>query len=100
MLGIDVFLHVTFLLVLGFIAITHWFVHSSLAAVIGGVGFFVALFACVLLHENRHALLARRFGIARRNITLLPIDSVARRERGAEPPPLPLDARIRFLARR
>ena len=39
------------MLVLGFIAIAHWLAHGSLGAVIGGVGFFVALFVCVLLHE-------------------------------------------------
>lgn len=86
MLGIDVFLHVTFLLVLGFIAIAHWLAHGSLAAVIGGVGFFVALFTCVLLHEYGHALAARRFGIATRDITLLPIGGVAHLERMPDRP--------------
>lgn len=86
MLGIDVFLHATFLLVLSFIAVTHWMAHGSLAAVASGVGFFVALFVCVLLHEYGHALAARHFGVATKDITLLPIGGVARLERMPEKP--------------
>ena len=85
-LGIDVFLHATFLLILAFIGVAHWTAHGSLAAVISGVGFFVALFACVLLHEYGHALMARRFGIATRDITLLPIGGVARLDRMPDKP--------------
>lgn len=81
LLGIDVFVHVTFLIVLGFIAVANWLATGSLAAVAGGAGFFLAIFACVLLHEYGHALAARRFGIATHDITLLPIGGVARLER-------------------
>jgi len=84
--GIDVFIHFTFLLLLGFLAFVHWRQTQRLEAVVVGVGFFVALFGCVLLHEVGHALMARRFGIKTRHITLLPIGGVARLEKMPEKP--------------
>jgi Zn-dependent protease/CBS domain-containing protein len=85
-LGIDVFVHFTFVLLLGFIGIAHWLAGQSVAAALSGLLFFACLFACVLLHEYGHALMARRFGIGTRDITLLPIGGVARLERMPEKP--------------
>ena len=84
--GIDVYMHVTFVLLLGFIGLSHWMQTRELAAALAGVGFFVALFACVLLHEFGHALTARRFGIRTRDIALLPFGGLARLERMPEKP--------------
>src|SRR5258705_2386635 len=78
--GIDLKIHVTFLIFLAWIGFTYYNVGGRDAAV-QGVVFIVALFLCVLLHELGHALTARSFGIRTPDITLLPIGGVARLER-------------------
>ena len=80
-LGIDVYLHTTFFLLIGWIALSYWLQENSLVAVLSGVGFILALFASVVFHEYGHALTARRFGVKTRDITLYPIGGVARLER-------------------
>jgi Zn-dependent protease/predicted transcriptional regulator len=84
--GIDVYLHVTFLLLVGLMAFLFWQEGRTLAAAAKGVGFYLSIFACVLMHEYGHALTARRYGIRTRDITLLPIGGVARLERLPEKP--------------
>jgi Zn-dependent protease/predicted transcriptional regulator len=79
--GIGVYVHATFLILLAFIVMSYWAAGKSLASTIEGVGFIIALFACVVLHEFGHALTAARFGIKTQDITLLPIGGLARLER-------------------
>lgn len=79
--GIDVYLHFTFLLLLVFLGFVYWRATLNVAATFQGVAFIVALFGCVVLHELGHALMARRYGVQTRDITLLPIGGIARLEK-------------------
>ena len=79
--GIALYLHATFLLLVAWVAIGEYQTAGEVVAAIGGVLFVLAVFGSVLLHELGHALAARRYGIATRDITLLPIGGVARLER-------------------
>ena len=79
--GIDVHMHVTFLLLIAWMALLHWRQDQSISAAVLGVSFILAVFLCVVLHEYGHALAARRYGIQTRDITLFPIGGVARLEK-------------------
>lgn len=74
--GIQLRIHITFLLLIVWIAIG-----STSAAI-----FVLLLFVCVVLHEFGHAIAAKGYGINTPDITLLPIGGVARLERIPEEP--------------
>lgn len=84
--GIPIYLHGTFLVFIGFILISDWARERDVAAAAMGVGFVLAIFGSVVLHELGHALTAKRFGIRTRDITLLPIGGIARLERMPDQP--------------
>lgn len=85
-LGIPTRIHASFALLLAWVGISYWQSAHSGAAVLFGLGLSLAIFACVLLHEFGHALVARHFGIGTRRITLLPIGGVAELERSPSEP--------------
>jgi Zn-dependent protease len=83
--GIGIYLHWSFFL------LPAWVLLANVG--LGGwpLAFFalvvvLAVFGCVVLHELGHAMMARRFGIPTRDITLYPIGGVARLERMSEKP--------------
>jgi Zn-dependent protease/CBS domain-containing protein len=83
--GIQLRIHITFLLLIVFLGFGYYRSGGSAAAA-GGIIFILLLFLCVVLHEFGHALAAKRFGINTPDITLLPIGGVARLERMPEEP--------------
>ena len=84
--GVDVYLHYTFLVFLVLVGLDSRLQTGRWAAAIPGVSMFLGVFACVLLHEFGHAMAARRYGVATRDITLLPMGGVARLDRIPEAP--------------
>ena len=83
--GTVVRIHLTFILLLVWIGVTHY-AQGGRRAAFEGVLFMGLLFACVLLHEFGHVFAARRYGIRTPDITLLPIGGVAQMERIPEKP--------------
>jgi len=84
--GIDIYVHVTFLILLAWVGLSHYLLRHRWLDVAEGMVFIIALFAIVVLHELGHALMARRFGIRTRDIILLPIGGVGRLERIPDEP--------------
>jgi Zn-dependent protease len=75
--GIPVYLHLTFLLLLGGMGLVQW-AHAGPVAALYTIVLVAAVFGSVLLHEFGHALTARFYGIGTRDVTLLPIGGLAR----------------------
>ncbi len=84
--GIPVQVHISFLLLVGWIALSRGLFTGRPGPAFAAVLLLLLIFGCVVLHELGHALAARRYGIATRDITLLPIGGVARLERMPEKP--------------
>src|SRR6516165_1310828 len=77
--------HLTFFLLLIWIAISAW-QQGGFPAARNSVLFIILIFACVVLHEFGHIHMARRYGIETPDVILLPIGGVARVPRMPEKP--------------
>jgi Zn-dependent protease len=79
--GIGIYVHPTFVLLPLWALGNTWFGGGGLVQCVYSLVLLFAVFACVVLHELGHALMARHFGIPTLRITLSPIGGVAQLER-------------------
>jgi len=84
LLGVPLEVHWSFSLLLALVAFTA--APRGAAAVAAGLAWVVALFACVVVHELAHCIVARRKGATVRRIVLLPIGGVSQLEAMPEAP--------------
>ncbi|NIM01849.1 MAG: hypothetical protein GTN89_13690 [Acidobacteria bacterium] len=83
--GVPVYLHFTFLLLLGLVGLLGLLQGGPVAAA-SGVVLIASVFGCVVLHEFGHVLAARRYGIPTKDVILLPIGGLARLARMPDEP--------------
>jgi Zn-dependent protease len=83
--GTAIRIHITFILFLLFIVIVVYRA-NGLEVAWDTLAFVSLIFGCVVLHEFGHILMARRFGVKTRDVTLFPIGGVASMERVPEKP--------------
>jgi len=74
--GIDVKIHATFAIIVA-LGATQWGAAHGSRGALFGAAFTLALFACVLLHELGHGVVAQRYGLKVKEIVLLPIGGIA-----------------------
>lgn len=84
--GIRLMVHWTFIILIGWIFLTHYQMGHTTQQALMAVVFILSLFVCVTLHELGHALTARQFKIITRTITILPIGGLAQMEKLPEKP--------------
>lgn len=84
--GINVFVHWTFLFLVGWIVLVNARSGNDIPALGWSLIFIVAVFACIALHELGHALMASRYGIKAKNVVLLPIGGIASIEKFPDNP--------------
>ena len=75
--GVDVRLHITFLILPAFIFYTDYLAHQQQANGPRDLALSGIILACVAAHEAGHMLFARRFGMIPKAVILLPLTGVA-----------------------
>ncbi len=84
--GIRILVHWTFLILLGWIIFHEINRGSDLPTILLTIGYVLSIFICVILHELGHALMAKKYKVNTRKITLLPIGGVASLDKIPEDP--------------
>jgi Zn-dependent protease/CBS domain-containing protein len=79
--GIPIRIHFTFTIILIWAWLVGMEAKGGTGSAFRAVFYVLALFACVVLHELGHALVARRYGIRTRDIVLYPIGGIASLEK-------------------
>lgn len=74
--GIQLAVHASFVLLLGYYAYEGW-LEAGLIGVVWNTWLILLFFGCVVLHELGHSLTARRYGVRVPRILLLPIGGMA-----------------------
>jgi len=83
--GTEIKVHLTFLILVAFWGMAGY-QQGGLAGAVAACLLLFALFACVVLHEFGHILMAGQFGVRTPDVILLPIGGVARLERIPDEP--------------
>ena len=84
--GIQIKVHWTFIFLILWIVFSELKRGGNTASILFNVALVFAVFVCVVLHELGHALMAKRFKIDTKKITLLPIGGMASLDRMPESP--------------
>ena len=84
--GIAIRVHVTLLVLLGWLALVYAARGAGVTGTLFGLALIMIVFSIIVVHELGHALMARRFGYKTRDILLLPIGGIASLERIPERP--------------
>lgn len=84
--GIPIRMHLTLVILLAWIAVSYALAGAGLGVTAIGLLLVLTIFAVIVVHELGHALVARRYGIATRDIMLLPVGGIASMERTPDKP--------------